>query len=202
MQPTAPPPGAPPAGPPPGYPPPGYPHGYPPPGYPGYPPPKKASLLWLWILLGVVAAVMVLGILAAVAIPSFVDYQRKAKRSSADLQLMQLQKSANRSYAENGGFPPGEAGPTPARPCCEFPGHKCEASSQEWLAEPWTSLDFETYGPSYYQFTYRGSADGQSFTATAIGDLDCDGVTVVHTLRGTAVGGRPEFVVEQPTNRD
>ena len=196
----APPPASPPPGaPPPGYPPPGY---YPPPPGYGYPPPKKASLLWLWILLGVLGGLMVIGILAAVAIPSFMDYQKKAKRSEADLVLNQLQRSASRYYAEMNAFPTQASGPTPSQPCCTFTQRKCPADPSSWAIEPWMSLDFEPYESTYFQFEYTPSADGQSFTATATGDLDCDGTSIVYTLRGRAERGMPTFVIDKPTNRD
>ncbi|MBK9035197.1 MAG: hypothetical protein IPL61_28725 [Myxococcales bacterium] len=181
----------------------GYPPaGYPPPGY-GYPPPRKQSLVWLWITLGVVGAVMVLGILAAVAIPSFMSYQQKAKRSEAELNLNAISKAARRSYAENGMFPTTAAGRTPSEPCCMGPNHRCAPDPAAWAVEPWQSLDFEPYERHYFQYTYTPSADGQGFTVTAIGDLDCDGEEVVFTLTGGASGGNPSVgEIERPTNRD
>ncbi|MBL8623167.1 MAG: hypothetical protein JNK64_17785 [Myxococcales bacterium] len=199
MQPPGPP--GPPAGPPPpGYPPPGY----PPPGYPphGYPPPPKQSLLWLWIVLGVLGAVMVLGIVAAVAIPSFMKYQQKSKRSEAELNLNAIKKYAAMNYAEMAGFPPGSAGPTPATSCCADPTRRCQPDPIAWQGEPWATLGFEMTSPHFYQYTYTGTADGQSFTATAIGDLDCDGNEVVYTLTGRVVGGSPSFELSPPTGRD
>ena len=202
------PPGPPPPGPPPaGYPPPGYPPGYPPPGYPpppgyGYPPQPKSSLTWLWIVLGIVGAVMVLGILAAVAIPSFLDYQRKSKRGEAELNLNAIEKAALRAFAENAAFPTGTAGPTPATPCCMDSTRRCQPEPAVWFNGPWTELDFEMTRPHFYQYTYQGAPDGSSFTATAIGDLDCDGQTVTYTLHGRVVGGSPSFLLEPPTGRD
>jgi type II secretory pathway pseudopilin PulG len=201
----APPPASPPAGaPPPGYPPPGYPPpGYypPPPGY-GYPPPKKSSLLWLWILLGVLGGVMVLGILAAVAIPSFLEYQQKAKRPEAQLMLNKIGRSARTYYYETSQFPTQASGPTPSRPCCEYPQHKCPVDPSSWAIEPWMTLDIEPYESTYYQFAYTPDPGGQGFTATATGDLDCDGNEVVYTVRGRAVAGDPTLEFENPTNRD
>ncbi|MBK7075176.1 MAG: hypothetical protein IPH44_23055 [Myxococcales bacterium] len=204
MQPPGPP--GPPAGPPPpGYPPPGYPPpGYPPPppgyGYP--PPPRKASLLWLWILLGVLGGLMVVGILAAIAIPSFMKYQQKSKRSEAELNLNAIEKAANMVYAETAAFPPGTAGRTPATSCCADPTRRCQPDPIAWQGEPWATLDFEMVSPHFFQYTYAGAADGQSFTATAIGDLDCDGNEVVYTLVGRVVGGSPSFELVPPTGRD
>ncbi|MBK7192239.1 MAG: hypothetical protein IPH80_07155 [Myxococcales bacterium] len=200
MQP--PPPGAPPGGyPPPGYPPPGYP---PPPGYGYPPPPRKRSLLWLWIVLGVVGAGLVMvAILAAVVVPKADEYVERSKRIEAELNLHAIGRGAKVGYEETGRFPEGDAALTPAASCCEGPNHKCAPDPALWRGEPWESMYFEMNRPHYFRYSYRASADGQSFTATAVGDLDCDGEEVVFTVTGTAVGGNPELSeVVRPTNRD
>ena len=187
-------PGSPPS--PPGYPPPGYP---PPPGY-GYPPPKR-SLLWLWILLGVVGAGLVMvAILAAVAVPKAAEYVQKSKRIEAEVNLRAIGKAAKVAYIENATFPVGHADATPAASCCETPSKKCLESSA-WDREPWQSLDFGIYDPHYFRYTY--DSDGKTFTATAIGDLDCDGSEVVFTLRGSIQDGNPILSeIERPTRAD
>ena len=201
MQP--PPPGAPPGGyPPPGYPPPGYPPpGYPPPPGYGYPPPPKRSLLWLWILLGVVGAGLVMvAILAAVAVPKAAEYVQKSKRIEAEINLRAIGKAAKFAYIENAMFPVGHADATPAASCCETPSKKCLESSA-WDREPWQSLDFGLYDPHYFRYTY--DSDGKTFTATAIGDLDCDGAEVVFTLRGSIQDGNPILSeIERPARPD
>lgn len=153
-------------------------------------------------MLGVVGAVMVLGILAAVAIPSFLDYQRKSKRSEAELNLRAIEKAALRAFAENAAFPTGTAGPTPAAPCCTEAGRRCRPDPTLWQDAPWTELDFEVVAPHYYQYAYTGTADGQRFTATATGDLDCDGVEVVYQLVGSVAGGSPTFALVRPARAD
>ena len=130
---------APPPQPPPGHLPPGYYPGYPPP--PGFAP-KKTSLVWLWIALGVVGAVAVIGALAAIAIPSFVNYQRKAKAVEAELALRRIGQAAIMHYEEHGRFPEAAAGPTPAAPCCLGPGQKCAPAIETWAIEPRPELPF------------------------------------------------------------
>src|SRR3954463_16701062 len=49
----------------------------------------------------------VLGVGAAVAIPAFMDYTKRSKKSESALQLNKLGKNAQRAYAETGSFPPG-----------------------------------------------------------------------------------------------
>ena len=197
--PPGPPAGPPPPGyPPPGYPPPGYP---PPPGYGYPPPPRKGSLLWLWILLGVVGAgVVVVGILAFLAGSKVAEYAKKSRRSEAELNLHAIGRAARYGYIENAMFPVGTAEATPATSCCATPTKKCLDSSA-WDREPWQSLDFGLYDPHYFRYTY--ASDGKTFTATAIGDLDCDGVEVVFTLRGTIEEGSPVLAdIERPTRAD
>jgi type II secretory pathway pseudopilin PulG len=188
----------PPGGPPPGYPPPGY--GYPPPGY-GYPPPQPSTRWWLWILLAVLGGVFVLGILAAIAIPSFLAYQKKAKYREVDTQLLRLRQGAQRSYSERAGFPQQTVGLTPSVPCCESSHGRCRPDPALWIDEPWSTLGFEIDVPSYFRYSYTGSADGQSMVVTAVTDLDCDGEELRYTLTGTVVGGAPRFEIQQ-TGRD
>lgn len=160
-------------------------------------------MAWLWILLGVVGVLFVIGILAAIAIPSFMNYQKKAKRSEAELNLNYLRRGAMNSYAENSQFPIGKAGPTPALgECCAGPNHKCDVDGPRWFNDPvWSALDFELTSPTYFSFAYE-STDGKSFTASAFGDLDCDGTYIEYKLVGTSVNGNPTVEVLQPTGRD
>lgn len=55
-----------------------------------------------------------------------------------------------------------------------------------WNDPVWRALGFAIDQPSQFQYAYR--SDGKTFTATAIGDLDCDGISVVYTLTGNADG--------------
>src|SRR5438046_2523092 len=57
---------------------------------------------------------MIVGILAAIAIPAFVDYAKKGKKTEASLQLNMLGKKAKNYYIENGRFPTGSAPLTPS----------------------------------------------------------------------------------------
>lgn len=152
-----------------------------PPGYYPPPPPPKASLLWLWILLGVGGVVVVIGILAAIAIPSFMDYAKKAKRTDAALRTEQLYKAIQVYYIERGELPRTPGGPMPAdNTCCNGPNHKCAPDMAQWQVEPWQSLDFSVDEPTYFSFSYEPDPSGQSFTISARGDLDCDMNTAVY----------------------
>lgn len=160
-----------------------YPHPYP------YPPPQapKSSNTVIFIIVGIVGGVFVLGILAAVAIPSFLKYEKKSKSSEAELHLKELSRNLKRYYAENGALPQQSSGPTPPMSCCNNPGFKCPPDPTLWMAPPWRDLDFSVDEPTYYQYGY--DVAGDSFTITATGDLDCDGEPGTYSMSGRAVAG-------------
>ncbi len=165
-------------------------------------PPPRPSYLWLWIILGVLGGIFVLGILAAIAIPSFMSYQKKAKRSEAELALKVIEKGAHRHAMEVAAFPEGDTGLTPPRPCCEdgVGRGKCTAEAMLWSDPVWQQLDFYLDEPHFFQYSYRGTAT--AFVATAVGDLDCDGDMITHTLEGRFVDGVPVFTMSRPTSTD
>lgn len=58
---------------------------------------------------GAMAAVSVTGMLAGVAIPAFMDYTKRSKKTEASLQLNKLAKSAKRAFLESNAFPQADA---------------------------------------------------------------------------------------------
>ena len=149
-------------------------------------------------------AITVLGILAAVAIPSFLDYTRKARTKEATLQLTKIQRSAKLAYSTNGEFPKNEAPLTPSTDCCleNYGGkHKCGIHPEAWSTPAWQALDFELFEPHLFRYSYQ--SDGKSFTAQAVGDLDCDGQTITYELQGRIVNGNAEMtILDPPPNSD
>jgi len=152
------------------------------------------------IIISIISLVLgVLGILAAVAIPSFMDYTKRAKASEADLYLMRLERSAKRYAAENSAFPRASAPLTPATPCCAGPGHQCN-DPQAWTTPEWKELDFGIDEPHRFQYAYE--SDGKTFTARAVGDLACDGSAVTYEIRGAIDGsGVATFSKRGPIGR-
>jgi prepilin-type N-terminal cleavage/methylation domain-containing protein len=153
-------------------------------------------------LIELMIVVAIIGILATVAIPAFMDYVKRSKRSEAVLQLNKIGKNAKRTYGESASYPAGTVGPTPARPgtggCCGGTGAKlnhCAANPAAWTGM-WKALDFQIDEDTLFYYSYGGAA--QSFTATAVGDLDCDGTEVTYTLNGTSVNGNPSATLSEP----
>ncbi|HEU0031253.1 MAG TPA: DUF4190 domain-containing protein [Kofleriaceae bacterium] len=134
------------------------------------------------MIISIVSLVLgVLGVLAAVAIPSFVEYTHKSKATEASVQLNKLEKHAKVYAIEKGEFPRMSAPLTPATPCCEGPGARCNDAAA-WTTPAWRELDFDPYEPHRFRYSYE--SDGTTFTARAVGDLDCDGNEVTYEIRG------------------
>jgi len=157
-------------------------------------------------LIELMIVVAIIGILAAVAIPSFMDYMKRAKKSEAGLQLNKIGKNAKRVYSEAASFIVGSASQLPGKPgsggCCDGPNNHCPADSAAFLADPiWKALDFQVDEDNLFLYDYDGTAT--DFTAKATGDLDCDTVEITYVLTGSSGGGNPSVTLtEPPPNSD
>lgn len=156
------------------------------------------SIFWIVVFL--------LGIVAAIAIPAFMDTMKVTKRTDAEVQLQKIGRRAVEEYTVNATFPPAAAPLTPAVDCCTQNAsfrRKCAASPTDWDAPGWRALDFTVDEESYYQYSYEPLNGGAAFVARAVGDLDCDGTTVTWELRGTVVNGTPRTeLIKPPLNSD
>src|SRR5262249_37765754 len=145
-------------------------------------------------------ALGILGMLAAVAIPAFMDYTKRSKRTESQRMLMKLEHNAKRYAIENNTFPQASAPLTPAAPCCAGPGHRCN-DPKSWATPAWQQLDFAIDEPHLYQYAYE--SDGKTFTARAVGDLDCNGSAVSYEIHGTLdSAGNPSFTLVGPIGHD
>ncbi|HEU4735312.1 MAG TPA: prepilin-type N-terminal cleavage/methylation domain-containing protein [Kofleriaceae bacterium] len=152
-------------------------------------------------LIELMIVVAIIGILAAVAIPAFVEYIARAKRSEAALQLDKIGKNDKRAYSETGSFVTGDAKDLPSPPgaggCCGGPKNHCAVDAAAFAADPtWRALEFQIDEPNLFIYRYKGSAT--SFVAQAIGDLDCDTNLITYTLTGSALDGNPSVVLSEP----
>ena len=144
-------------------------------------------------LIELMIVVAIIGILAAVAIPAFLEYMKRAKTTEASLSLNKIGKAAKRVRGEIGTFPvaTGAMLPHASGTCCGDSGgtsavnNKCTPVPNSFLADPaWGQLEFSVDEPSQYSYSYVPST-GDSFTSYASGDTDCDGVLATYTMLGT-----------------
>jgi len=155
-------------------------------------------------LIELMIVVAIIGILAAVAIPAFMDYMKRSKKTEAALQLNKIGKNAKRAYMENSQYVVGFAAQLPiagTSGCCGAAGataaNHCAAIPTSWTSDTvWQALDFEIDEETLFYYDYNGAAT--TFRATATGDLDCDGTAVVFSLVGTAVDGAPAVTLTEP----
>jgi prepilin-type N-terminal cleavage/methylation domain-containing protein len=158
-------------------------------------------------LIELMIVVAIIGILAAVAIPTFMDMMKKSKRSEAEVNLNAITKGAKAYYVENAGYPSGEgAGElVPETECCEADNRKCPPDADQWKGDAdaptvWDNLDFTVDEPSFFQYSYESDDDG--FTAKAVGDLDCDGTAIEYTMVGDENNGNPLYTLTKPARAD
>ncbi|HEX8107209.1 MAG TPA: prepilin-type N-terminal cleavage/methylation domain-containing protein [Kofleriaceae bacterium] len=163
-------------------------------------------------LIELMIVVAIIGILAAVAIPAFMDYMKRSKKTEASLQLNKIGKNSKRTYMETSKYVTGVAPTTPNRPgrggCCDGLGasgsntnHCAPDVSPAGFGHPvWTSLDFSIEEDSLFYYDYNGTAT--DYTAMATGDLDCDGTEITYVLTGTAINGQPAYSLSEPPSSD
>lgn len=150
---------------------------------------------------GLLVPTAVIGMLAAVAVPAFMDYMKKSKKTESALQLNKLAKNLKAYAAVNSALPKVSAPLTPAKSCCEFPGARCETTAADWAVPAWQELEFMI--PEPHLFRYSFESDGTKAVALAVGDLDCDGTEITYKLEATLLGnGVQVTITEPPANSD
>ena len=171
-------------------------------------------------LIELMIVVAIIGILAAVAIPAFLDYMKKSRATEAGEQLNAIGKKEKTLYGDNGSFTVATSGLIPAgtasggNNCCGGKGgttlapgtvvnNKCTAQPQAFTADAafgTTGMNFSVGEESSYQYSYVG-ASSTSFNAYAIGDTDCNSVSATFTLNGTLdVAGNPSVNLTKPAS--
>jgi type IV pilus assembly protein PilA len=145
--------------------------------------------------------VAIVGILAAIAVPAFMDYMKHSKKTESALQLNKLGKNLKVYHTVKESFPVGETPLTPATSCCTGPTFKCTTTPADWDNPLWKELDFQIDEPHLFQYRYQ--SDGKTAHAEAIGDLDCDGVAITYKLEAAATNGDAQVMLfEPPPNSD
>jgi type IV pilus assembly protein PilA len=153
-------------------------------------------------LIELMIVVAIIGILAAVAIPSFMKYIRKSKTSEAREHLQKIYSQARVYYLETFGAQqaggvvlhqfPATVPLTPAITCCTASGvNKCAPDASLWTDPTWIALHFSMDDGHYYRYEFisSGTGNASTFTARARGDLDCDSKESTFEMYGTIMSG-------------
>jgi type IV pilus assembly protein PilA len=149
-------------------------------------------------LIELMIVVAIIGILAAVAIPAFMDYMKKSKKTEASLQLNKIAKNSKVYYNTNAEYVQLDGGKLPGAWAA---GSACKVTTPETAAfaadSGWAALDFQVDEPNLFQYEYKASSLSDA-TATAEGDLDCDGTSILYTLTLSAPDGNTSAVIAEP----
>jgi type II secretory pathway pseudopilin PulG len=139
----------------------------------------------------VISLAMVMGILAAIAIPAFIKYKRRAESSEATFSLSRIVYAATAYWdGERGGERDGElvagslrrfpdsVGWTPRLPPCEAGAPRYHPDDKDWEHPTWRALAFAMTNRHRYRYRFTASGQGEraTFTVEAEGDLNCNGV--------------------------
>lgn len=131
-------------------------------------------------LIELMIVVAIMGILAAVAIPSFINYQLSSKRTEAYANLAALAKAQKAYFAEFNDFVPvmsepfGTLGVPPTSTKRSKEGIETEFAAVGWVPDGDVYFDYDTSTPADPGSGVCTCVD-TCFTATAYGDLDGDG---------------------------
>lgn len=137
-------------------------------------------------LIELMIVVAIIGILAAVAIPAFMQYIRRSKSSEATINLRKIFDGAAAYYSDEHSnrageilsrqFPATVASTPGGAACVGGETKKFTPNDALWRHPSWSALKFGIDDPFLFQYDFdsAGTGVGSSFTVGAHGDMDCD----------------------------
>ena len=137
-------------------------------------------------LVELMIVVAIIGILAAVAIPNFVEMQYRAKRAELPVNVSAIQTAEIGYDAVNDGYVAAVAHPPviPGKAPVEWGGGNSGFTELGWVPDGDVRGQYEIL-----TVAGRGETDGGNFTVFGRSDIDADGVeatyTALRTLRPT-----------------
>jgi len=153
-------------------------------------------------LIELMIVVAIIGILAAVAIPAFMDYMKKSKKTEAALQLNKIAKNNKVYFTTNADYAPSAVAVLPGadgQACAVANTHKFAPVTQAtWAADPgWAALDFQVDEANLFTYHYVRTSTAAA-SATAVGDLDCDGTLITYTMDFVTDSGNVRATLTEP----
>ena len=167
---------------------------------------KHFGLAVTGLVTGIVGFIVGLGVLAAVAVPAFLDYQHKTRPPQSTVALHKLERSIKTYWNTFARLPPDTSVmPGPAGSGCggKNRGKIPVSIPAEWNADPgWREInaaeEFWIDEPSFYSYKWTRTSDMAGF-AEAIGDLDCDRDLSTTRMEIEVVDGTVRSTYRDPT---
>jgi type IV pilus assembly protein PilA len=142
-------------------------------------------------LIELMIVVAIIGILAAVAIPAFVNYMKRSKTTEATLNLKSIVEGAVIYYDSQNHSLPDSATRTPSdttHPSADKIA-LTSAIDAEFNAQGWPQIGWKPHKDFYYVYSWGNAANDETAaattgtigTASAQGDLDGDGTLSSYT---------------------
>lgn len=147
-------------------------------------------------LIELMVVIAIVGILSAIAIPSYIRYIQRSKTAEAFLALREIHDSSvayfESEHATDDGaiIPPQFPSPVIVTPAISELGvSRRNPNQDEWEAPSWQALNFGVSDPHMYSYQYDGigTRNGSRFTASAFGNLDGDTTYSTFCRLGTIV---------------
>jgi prepilin-type N-terminal cleavage/methylation domain-containing protein len=166
-------------------------------------------------LVELMIVVAIIGVLAAIALPSFSRYAKKARTAEAPSHLNKMWQASVAYYEADHGagtlphqFPDTD-GVLGTVDCCSATAARCPGGDPRYNNPTWQALQFTIPDPYNYYPSYEsiGLNENAEFTAGATGDIDCDdvrsefsrhgSVNASGTIVGEVSGSTPYTVVNE-----
>jgi type IV pilus assembly protein PilE len=134
-------------------------------------------------LIELMIVVAIIGVLVVIAVPAFLSFQLRAKRSEAYANLQAIATAETSYYATNGQF---------FNTGASMPG-SLSSARRSWTPAAQTAfapIGFRPEGNVYFDYDVNTACGNSCFTATAYGDVDGDGfVSALMYVHPDSLGG-------------